>query len=251
VKWKVKLGLEARPETVASRLVWAAGYFTNEDYFLEDLKIHDLPAHLHRGQKYLDADGVFHNARLKRYLKDEKKAGDWAWNDDPFTGSRELNGLRVMMALINNWDVKDDNNAVYLEKGGKDGPERIYLVSDLGASFGAPGLSWPRKKGKDNLGQYEHSKFIAKETADYVDLRTPARASFFYLATPKEYRLRLRLHAFGKHIPREDARWIGLWLAQLSTEQIRDAFRAAGYDREEVDGFTGVIQHRIGELEEL
>ena len=31
VKWTVKLGMEARPETVASRLVWAVGYLTNED----------------------------------------------------------------------------------------------------------------------------------------------------------------------------------------------------------------------------
>src|SRR5437763_12630252 len=34
VKWTIKLGPEARPETVASRLVWAVGYFANEDYFL-------------------------------------------------------------------------------------------------------------------------------------------------------------------------------------------------------------------------
>src|SRR5437016_5202568 len=34
LKWKVKLGLEARPETVASRIVWAAGYYADEDYFL-------------------------------------------------------------------------------------------------------------------------------------------------------------------------------------------------------------------------
>ena len=34
VKWKVKMGHEARSETVASRFVWAAGYSTNEDYFL-------------------------------------------------------------------------------------------------------------------------------------------------------------------------------------------------------------------------
>src|SRR5665213_348897 len=27
VKWKIKLGEEARPETAASRLVWAVGYF--------------------------------------------------------------------------------------------------------------------------------------------------------------------------------------------------------------------------------
>src|SRR5579871_7060996 len=34
IKWKVKLGDEARPEIAATRLVWAAGYFANEDYFL-------------------------------------------------------------------------------------------------------------------------------------------------------------------------------------------------------------------------
>jgi hypothetical protein len=33
VKWKVKLGPEARPEVAASRFLWAAGYFTQEDTF--------------------------------------------------------------------------------------------------------------------------------------------------------------------------------------------------------------------------
>src|SRR5205807_1169699 len=49
-KWKAKLGIEAQPETVATRLLWAVGYFTNEDYFIPDPKIEGLPAHLHRGQ---------------------------------------------------------------------------------------------------------------------------------------------------------------------------------------------------------
>src|SRR6478672_1555727 len=31
-KWTVKMGSEARPETAATRLVWAVGYFANEDY---------------------------------------------------------------------------------------------------------------------------------------------------------------------------------------------------------------------------
>src|SRR4029077_11382232 len=78
VKWKVKLGEEARPETVASRLVWAAGYFTNEDYFLPSLKVEGMPNRLHRGQKLLAPDGTFHNVRLKRYLSDEKKIGEWS-----------------------------------------------------------------------------------------------------------------------------------------------------------------------------
>src|SRR5690349_4207560 len=31
VKWKIKLGAEVKPEVAASRLVWAVGYFTNEN----------------------------------------------------------------------------------------------------------------------------------------------------------------------------------------------------------------------------
>jgi len=46
VKWKVKMGYEARPETVASRLVWAVGYNTNEDYFLPEMHVEGMPAHL-------------------------------------------------------------------------------------------------------------------------------------------------------------------------------------------------------------
>src|ERR1035441_6365229 len=59
VKWKVKLGAEARPETVASRLVWAVGYYTNEDYFLPVLRVKDMPAHLKRRRtaKFIEADG--------------------------------------------------------------------------------------------------------------------------------------------------------------------------------------------------
>jgi len=50
VKWKVKLGGEGKPETVASRIAWAVGFYTNEDYFLHDIQVKDMPARLHRGQ---------------------------------------------------------------------------------------------------------------------------------------------------------------------------------------------------------
>ena len=58
VKWTVKLGSEARPETAASRLIWAAGYFANEDYFLPLLTVQSLPARLHRGQNFVAPDGT-------------------------------------------------------------------------------------------------------------------------------------------------------------------------------------------------
>src|SRR3984957_5980153 len=250
VKWKVKLGEEVRPETVASRLVWAVGYFTNEDYFLPDLQVAELPR-LRRGQNQVMAGGTLHNVRLKRYLKGEEKLGSWEWRNDPFTGTRELNGLRVAMALINNWDLKDENNSVYEYKHDKDGPAQVYMVSDLGASFGTPGRSWTRAMSKGNLHAYSHSKFIGKATTEYVDFHFPPRPALIYLFTPSEFFSRVHLHWIGQHIPREHAKWLGQLLAQLSAAQVGGAFRAAGYTAPEVEAFTKVVESRIAELKAL
>ena len=54
-----------------------------------------------------------------------------------------------------------------------------------------------------------------------------------------------------KHIPREHAKWIGGYLAQLSDEQIKDSFRAAGFSLEEVEGFTKMVKQKINELVNL
>jgi hypothetical protein len=251
MKWKVKLGEEARPETVASRLVWAAGYFANEDYFVEDLRVQQMPARLHRGQKLVAPDGSVHNVRLKRQSKDEEKAGHWKWRRDPFTGTRELNGLKVMMALINNWDLKDENNAIYEEDSDSTGSERIYMVSDLGSSFGTPGPSWPHAKAKGNLESYAKSKFITKVMYEYVDFQEPARPSYHFLLNLPEYFRRRELRWIGRGIPRSDARRMGQLLARLSPNQIQDAFRAAGYSPQDVAGFTAVVTERISALKAL
>lgn len=246
VKWKVKLGLEARPETVASRIAWAAGYYASEDYFVRDVRIGGLPEHLHRGQKLIGPGGVVHHARFKREPEDEKKIGVWQWNGDEFTGSREWNGLRVLMALLNNWDLKDVNNAVY-----RVGSERVYMVSDLGTGFGSAGRTWPRQRAKDNLDSYRRSKFIRRITSDTVDFQAPARPMFVYLVNPKEYLGRVRLERLGRHVPRADAKWLGQLLARLSPAQIRDAFRAGGYSFEEIEAFSSLVEDRISVLTDL
>ena len=138
VRWRVKMGVEAGPETAASRLVWAAGYFANEDYFMPVLHVQNMK-HLRRGRNLVSADGTVHNVRLKRHLKDEKKIGTWSWAKNPFTGTPEWYRLRVLMAVMNNWDLKDRNNSVYLTPDTP--PEERYVVSDLGASFGSTGLN--------------------------------------------------------------------------------------------------------------
>src|SRR5215472_7580765 len=227
VKWKVKLGSEAQPETAASRLIWAVGYLANEDYFLTRLQVQNLPPHLHRGQKFVASDGFVLNARLKRYLKGEEKSGNWGWRESPFAGTRELNGLRVLMALLNNWDLTDENNAIY-DQQSDEAPQQLFIVSDLGSTFGAGRLTWPLSRARGDLSTYRHSRFITNTTADYVDFQTPARPSFLFIATPREFVHKLHLRWIGRRIPRADAKWVGRLLAQLSAEQIRDAFRAAG-----------------------
>jgi hypothetical protein len=248
VKWTVKLGLEARPETAASRLVWAAGYFTNEDYFLSDLRVDQMPAHLKRGRNLVAADGSMHAARLKRHLEDQKKIENWTWRHDPLTGTRGLNGLKVMMALINNWDLKDDNNELY---GGKNASEQIYVVSDLGSSFGGSGLTVPLSHAKGDLHSYAHSQFITKITREFVDFRVPGPPALIYVFRLPEYVRRVRMDGLTKHVPRADAQWIGHVLSGLNPDQIRDAFRAAGYSADQVEGFTKVVRSRIKELDSL
>ena len=246
VEWKVKLGLEARSETAASRIVWAAGYATDEDYLVRDMQIGGMPRHLHRGQKLIGPGGTVHNARLEREREGEKKSGSWRWKRNEFAGSREWNGLRVLMALLNNWDLKDVNNAVY-----DTGSKRIYMVSDLGAGFGSAGRSWPAARAKDNLNSYSRSKFIRRLTPTTVDFQTPSRPAIFYVVNPKAYIMRIRMESLGRDVPRADAKWVGQLLARLSPSQIRDAFRASGYSPEEIDGFSRVLEERIALLTDL
>ncbi len=248
VKWKIKLGPEAKPETAASRLVWAAGYFANEDYFLDELRMDGVPAQLHRGRNLVARDGTVHDARLKRHLKGEEKIGTWKWRDDPFTGSREWNGLRVLMALLNNWDLKDENNAVFEDKAR---PERMYLVSDLGASFGANGYNPDTSLSKGNLRSYQRSNFILKTTPEYVDFAIPSRPAMIMVFYPPGFFQRMNLRWIGKRVPRDDARWVGRILARLSSAQIGDAFRASGFSPGEVAGFSAVVEKRIRELNAL
>jgi len=247
-KWKVKLGIEARPETVATRLMWAVGFMSDENYFLPAIKVEGMPRHLKRGQKLVGANGEIRAVRLQRHVCG-KKIGIWRWRDNPFTGTREFNGLRVMMALLNNWDLKDDNNAIYpdCEKPGTE----LYEVSDLGASFGRSGESYTAGMSKNNLKGYRRSKFIAKVTPGYVSFNFPTHLPYLYLFRFPLFFSRLRQRWIGHHIPRSDAKWMGTWLAELTPEQIRDAFRAAGYSPEQVEAYATTLEARIAELKQL
>jgi hypothetical protein len=245
-KWKVKLGPEAQPETVATRLLWAVGFVSNENYFIAEPEIKGLPR-LKRGQEFVNGDEV-KAARLQRN-KYGRKIGKWSWRHNPFKGTREFNGLRVMMALLSNWDLKDENNAILEEH--KNPGHSLYEVTDLGASFGRSGKSYGDKMTKHNFAAYRRSKFISKTTKDYVDFAFPTHPPFLYVFNLPFFIGKMRNHWIGKHIPRDDARWIGSKLALLSDEQIQDAFRAGGYSPEEVAQYADAVEDRIAQLGEL
>lgn len=219
IRWGVKMGGEAGPETAATRLIWAVGYFANEDYYLPELNVgRDLA--LTRGRALID-QGRIHGVRLKRHNKGEHIIANWSWDKNPFVGTKELDGLKIMMEIICNTDLKPEQQHVY----DIDGAEQRYIAADVGMSFGKAGRTILRTKG--NLKDYRALPLIKHAGPEFID--------FWYF----------------KHIPREHARWIGSYLARLSDKQISDAFRAAGFTPAEVDGFATKVREKINELKSL
>jgi hypothetical protein len=249
IKWRAKLGPEARPEVVASRLLWAVGYSANENYFLPVFHVKNMPPRLRRGQKFAGHGGNVPSVRLQRRAKGEKKIGNWDWRHNPFVGTREFNGLRVMMALIRNWDLDNQNNAILGDQ--KTPGRQIYLVTDVGAAFGASGRRYYERNSTGNLDAYRRGRLVAKIKPDSIDLHFPAMPPLSFIFDLPFYLQQLHARWIGKRIPRADAKWIGSLLAQLSPDQIRDAFRAGGYSPDVVEAYTTTLMSRIQELTSL
>jgi len=244
-KWRVKLGDEARPEVTASRLLWAVGYFADEDYLVDTARVENLK--LTRGED-LVADGNIVEARFEKKPDGDKKIGIWRWKDNPFTGTKEFNGLRVMMAVMNNWDLKDVNNAVYEDSISR---KDLFLVSDVGATFGTNGLSWSKGRSRGDVHTFRQSKFIKRKTDTEVDFATPAAPTPIEAANVKKFAMRRDLEWIGRKIPIADARWIGGLLKQLSHQQLVDAFRAGQFPPEDVNEYVSIVESRINELAAL
>lgn len=241
--WVAKLGEESQAETAATRIVWAAGYFTDDDYYLPELHIEKM-VRLKRGSQFVSGDGSVRGVRLE-WKRSLESSSSWGWSRNTYTGTREMNGLRVLMALINNWDLKRSNNAIYEERGE---PAR-YVVSDLGATFGRTGDIFTRSKS--NLQDYRQTKFIQRVEAEDVDFHLSSRPFFLSVFYFPNYIKRTKMQSIVKDIPRAHARWIGQRLGRLSADQIRDCFRAAGYSPADVEGFAEVVESRIAELNRL
>jgi hypothetical protein len=221
-EWIAKVGKEAKGETAASRLMWAVGYFPDVNYLVPRVHVQGL-------------DKDLENVRFGLRPKDVKRIDGWRWKKNPFVGTREFQGMKVMMALLNNWDIKDSNNKIAVVRNKKIADnEARYFVSDLGGSFGK--LSHiPRflqfKPDRNNPKAYSQTRLVNKVKDDRVD--------FHYRTKQKE---------LFKNITTDQAQWIHGWLSRLSDRQIEDAFRAANYSPEEVRMMKRGVRTRINEL---
>ena len=149
----------------------------------------------------------------------------------PLVGSKELQGLKVLMALINNGDLKDSNNVILKVKGSD---ELRYAISDLGATFGHASTTpilWRITRDRNNPSSYAKSDFFEKVKGDRVVLHFGGKN-----------------RGLMKNISVQDAQWVGSLLSQLSDAQIRDAFRAANYTPGQINLLAGEVRERTNEL---
>jgi hypothetical protein len=253
VVWTVKLGEEAQAETVATRLVWAVGYFAEEAYYFDEVRIENLPK-LSRGRDFVISDGTVIGARFEPERKHLTEGPTWDWDDNPFRGTRQLSGLKVLMILLNNYDARALNNKIFYSRAPSRGRyEAHHYVSDLGATLGrAGGLGG--KRAKNDLQAFLSTRFVMgiEDGAVEFDYDTrPTKLGNLSVLYPPYYRGEVKKEKSMRGIPVAHARWIGSLLSQLSDEQLRDAFRAAQYNQETMDGYVEALRERINQLARL
>ncbi|MDQ3474008.1 MAG: hypothetical protein M3447_09750 [Acidobacteriota bacterium] len=252
VLWSVKLGEEAQSETTATRLVWAVGYFAEEAYYFENVKIRKLPEHLSRGDEHVAPGNVLVGARFEPRRAHIKRDDTWDWDKNPFKDTKQLSGLKILMILLNNFDAREANNRILYDKRSAT-KEALYYVTDLGATLGrAGGLGG--KRTKNNLNDFLSTRFVLgiEDGAVEFDYDTrPSRLGHLSVLYPPYYSSQVKKEKSMRGIPVEHARWIGALLSQLTDEQLRDAFRAANYDEEIREGYVRSLRMRIDQLGRL
>ena len=217
-EWSVKLGEEARPEVAVSRLLWAIGYHQPSVYYLPRWTL------VRDGKRTSQPGGRFR-------LDNTKNLGEWSWRKNPFLHTRQLAGLFVYQVMINNWDVKSQQNALYRMKGeDAPGPREQYMVKDLGASLGRS--AWPVGGSKADPQGFEEEPFIDRVEGN--------RVRFAYQGAWLEPQL-------VRSITPADVRWTAALLSRLTPKQWSDAFRSAGFSDAEANRYIARLKAKIAE----
>ena len=219
-EWSVKqpfpgnLDSEAPVEVAVSRLLSAIGYHQPAVYHLPAFTLKDdLGKHVEIGGRF----------RLKTDRL--KEVGVWDWASNPFVGTREYQGLIVLLTMFNSTDLKNSNNSLYERRNG-DLVEQWYVARDIGSAFGDTHFMSPRK---NHVESFETLPFILGVNNGFVE--------FAYKGWYK--------NLLKDRITPEEVAWASNLLGGLSDQQMRDAFRAANYEPEIANRFIARLREKI------
>jgi hypothetical protein len=223
--WVVKFGEEARPDTFGSRLAWAMGYYTSVNYF--------VPRGHVRGYGRFTAGRFQLRSNSPQYLD----GVSWSWEKNPFRGTHQLNGLKILMMLLSNWDAKDSrdtwrgpNTSVY-----RDGGRHLYFVDDWGASMGRAGGLFTRSKWDVKDYWKQSPKFIKSVQGREID--------WGYKGAHQD--------SISEDIRVADIRWLLRNLGRLSDAQLRAGLLASGATPREATLYTKALRYRIRQLDDV
>jgi hypothetical protein len=225
IEWSAKIGAEAQTEVVLSRVLWGLGYHQPPLYYLPSWNLVTESGDVKKESEARFRPKLDSLERLDEY---------WAWEQNPFVGTRPFNGLLVVLLMFNSTDLKDDNNSIYDVKKPLPGAppvKRWFVVRDLGAALGETGKLYPRRNWIEG---FERQGFL-KEVKD-------GRIEFDFTG---------RHQQLLKMIRPEDLRWAAARLERLSERQWHDAFRAANYSDEIRDRYLRKIRQKIEEAKKV
>lgn len=218
LEWSAKIGPEAQTEVLLSRILWGLGYHQPPVYYLPSWKLDTG-----EGKPVIVSEARF---RPKLAHLDRSEAF-WNWADNPFSGTRELKGLLVILLMLNSSDLKDDNNSIYDVNEPWDGASRWYVVRDLGAALGETGKMFPRRNWSEG---FDREPFITAVTGSTVTFGYQGRhQELLSMITP------------------DDVRWAAGQLGRLTDAQWRDAFRASNYAPAAAGRFRARINEKIAD----
>ena len=241
LRWRVKWGEEVNSETLAIRLAWAAGYFVESTYFVSEGRIEGIND-LQRAATCVDEGCRFVAARFEleeQGVTQHFEEHSWAWNDNPFVGTRELNGLKIVMMWLSNWDAKDvrdvargSNTAIFEYRIASGLREARYLITDWGGALGRWGSVVRRGRWDCHGFEAETPLFVSGVNGDLVQ--------FGYTGQ--------RTSDIASGIRVSDVEWLLKTLGPLREDQIAAAVRASGGTPEEIAIFSRSLRARLDAL---
>jgi hypothetical protein len=234
---KVKFGAtdnEVFAEIVATRLIWATGYYADAWYPVQ-VECHGCPENPISGSG-ATATRTYAVANIVRKLPGHKMTQNgrddqgWSWKELDTANSRpvyERDGLKLLAVFMQHSDNKPPQQRLTCDKVDVDGKTQpptstcdhsIMLVQDLGASFGSGGLFTSNASAKMNIENWSGKKLWRRAGTDAAP--QACQASLSKSLTAKDGLSDPQISEDGR---RFDA---GL-MCQLSDQQIEALFREA------------------------